>query len=75
MLLTESNVYNADGSYCASHLEGSSGEVLRLAFAPEQTSPVISTYPFETPYRVAIITENLNDLVNSTLVTNLNGNI
>lgn len=72
LLLTEGNVYNADGSYCSSHLDGSSGEVLKLAFAPEQTSDIVSTYPFQTPYRVAIITDNLNDLVNSTLVTNLN---
>lgn len=72
LLLTEGNVYNANGSYCTSHLDGSSGEVLRLAFAPEQTSNIVTTYPFQTPYRVAIITDDLNDLVNSTLVTNLN---
>ncbi len=72
MLLTEGNVYNADGSYCTSHLKGSAGEVMKVTFAPEQTSPITATYPFETPYRVAVITENLNELANSVLVTNLN---
>lgn len=72
MLLTEGNVYNASGSYCTSHLDGSAGEVMKVAFTPEQTSPITATYPVETPYRVAIITDNLNDLANSVLVTNLN---
>jgi alpha-glucosidase len=72
MLLTEGNVYNSNGSYCASHLDGSAGEVMKVAFAPEQTSAVSTIYPVQTPYRVAIITDNLNDLANSVLMTNLN---
>lgn len=72
MLLTEANVYNADGSFCASHLHGSTGQNMKVVFAPEQTSAVTTTYPFQTPYRVAIITSNLNDLTHSTLVDNLN---
>jgi len=71
-LITEGNVYNANGSYCTSHLHGSSGQDMQIAFAPEQTSPISTTYPFQTPYRVVIITSNLDDLVKSTLVTNLN---
>lgn len=72
MLLTEGNVYNANGSYCTSHLHGSAGQNMKVVFAPEQTSAVDTAYPFQTPYRVALITSNLNDLANSTLVTNLN---
>lgn len=72
MLLTEGNVYNANGSYCASHLQGTEGEVQNFAFAPEQTEPVTTTYPFQTPFRVAVITETLNDLVRTDLIHNLN---
>ena len=72
LLLTEGNVYNANGSYCASHLDGTNGEVMKVAFAPEQTDPIVTEYPFQTPYRVAIITDDLNRLMNSVLVTNLN---
>lgn len=72
MLLTEGNVYNADGTYCASHLLGTSGEILRVVFAPEQTTSVITSYPFQTPYRIAVITDNLNDLVRTDIINNVN---
>lgn len=72
VLLTEGNVYNANGSYCTSHLKGSTGQNMKVAFAPEQTTAVATTYPFQTPYRVAIITSNLNDLARSSLVTDIN---
>ena len=70
-LLTEGDVYN-DGSYCASHLKGTLTNKLRVVYAPEQTDNILTEYPVKTPYRVIIITDNLNDLVNSTLVTSLN---
>lgn len=71
-LLTEGNVYNGGGSYCTSHLDGSIGQEMKLAFAPEQTSAVVTQYPFESPYRVVIVSDSLNSLANSTLVENLN---
>jgi alpha-glucosidase len=73
-LLTEGNVYNANGSYHTSRLAGagSGTGLLNVSFAPEQTSAVSTTYPFQTPWRVAIIGDQLGDLVESTLVTNLN---
>lgn len=70
--MSEANVYNSGGSYCASHLQGSEGECMKVVFAPEQTSPVQADMPFETPYRVAVITEDLNELTGTDLVTNLN---
>lgn len=73
-LLTEANVYNSSGSYCASHLEGSSGQNMKYAFAPEQTSDISTTLPFQTPYRVILVTDNLSDLVESNLIYNLNPN-
>lgn len=71
-LLTEANVYNADGSYCASILEGSSGANMKLKFAEQQTDCITGQYPIQTPQRVIIITDNLNDLANSDLVMNAN---
>ena len=70
-LLTEGDVYN-DGSYCASHLKGTLTNKLRVVYAPEQIDNILTEYPVKTPYRVIIITDNLNDLVNSTLVNSLN---
>ena len=71
-LLTEANVYNSSGSYCTSHLEGSSGQNMKYAFAPEQTNDISTSLPFQTPYRVVLVTDNLNDLVESNLVYNVN---
>lgn len=72
VLLTEAAVYNMDGNYCACHLHGTSGTVMKVVFAPEQTSPVSAMYPFASPWRAAVIAPDLNTLVNSTLVYNLN---
>jgi alpha-glucosidase len=74
VLLTEGNVFNANATYCASHLHGSNGQNMQLVFPPpaEQPGEVVSQYPLQTPYRVALITDNLDTLVNSNLVENLN---
>lgn len=74
-LFTEANMYNADGTYCPSVLTGSAGENMKLAYAPDQAqygTKLEVALPFQTPYRAVIITDNLNDLVNSNLVENLN---
>ena len=71
-LISEGNVYNADGTYCASSLTGSSGQNLKLDFASSQGSTVATSYPFQTPKRFVVIADNLDDLVNSTLSYNVN---
>jgi alpha-glucosidase len=73
-LLTEANVYNANGTYHTSRLVGggSGTGVLNVAFAPEQTSAVSTSHPFQTPWRAVVIGDHLSDLVESTLVSNLN---
>jgi alpha-glucosidase len=74
-LFTEANVYNANGSYCPSILKGSTGQNMRFAFAADQApygSKLEVSLPFQTPYRAVIVTNNLNDLVNSNLIENLN---
>lgn len=71
MLLSEAAVY---GSYCASHLKVSKEQsrLLELAFAPDQTGPNIAEGPFVTPWRVAIIGDELSTIVESTVVFHLN---
>ncbi|MFS0726375.1 glycoside hydrolase family 97 catalytic domain-containing protein [Paenibacillus sp. 1P07SE] len=74
-LLTEANVYNADGTYCPSILTGNPGQSMTFSCGEDQAmygSQIQAALPFQTPYRAVMVTDNLNDLVNSTLVQNLN---
>ena len=70
-LLSEAAVY---GTYCGSHLHGSGAAdgVLKVVFAPDQTSAVTGTCPFSHPWRAAIIGASLPPIVESTLIENLN---
>lgn len=71
-LISEGNIYNAGGTYCASVLSGTTGQNMQLRFAESQSGAVSGMYPFQTPQRFVIITDSLNDLVNSTLACNVN---
>ncbi|RJE88718.1 glycoside hydrolase [Paenibacillus sp. 1011MAR3C5] len=74
-LFTEANVFNADGTYCPSILTGSAGQNMRFSCGADQAlygTQIQVALPFQSPYRAVIVTDNLNDLVNSTLVQNLN---
>lgn len=75
VLLTEANVFNEEEPYCSSYLKTASGERnLKMTFG-NKVVDVEMTYQdgaFHTPWRVAVITENLNDLMDSDLITNLN---
>jgi len=73
-LISEANVYNANASYAPGMLEGDGlgTGLLKLSRTPDQGFPMASTYPFQTPWRVAIIAPNLDVLYNSDLVQNLN---
>ncbi|MBE5950896.1 MAG: hypothetical protein E7260_04780 [Lachnospiraceae bacterium] len=73
VLMTEASVFNVEEPYCASIFGTEDGEKnIRWIFGRKQeTSPVVS-YPFTSPWRVAIITDNINDLAGSDLVAKLN---
>ncbi|MCV4234618.1 glycoside hydrolase family 97 protein [Virgibacillus sp. LDC1] len=69
LLLTEAAV---DGRYGASHLaaDEQDGRKLRIAYAPDQETPIAAKLPLSTPWRVMII-GSLRDLVSSSLTTHL----
>ncbi|WP_371782306.1 glycoside hydrolase family 97 catalytic domain-containing protein [Streptosporangium subroseum] len=73
-VITEAQVVNANASYVPSLLKGSgAGDgLLNLKRTPDQAFPISTTYPFETPWRAAIIAGDLDTLYNSDLVQNLN---
>jgi alpha-glucosidase len=73
-LMTEANVYNAGASFAPALLKGDGAGtgLLKVARTPDQGFPMSSTYPFQTPWRVAIVAANLDVLYNSDLVQNLN---
>lgn len=73
-VISEANVYNADASYAPALLKGSQANdgLLNVERTPDQAFPISSTYPFQTPWRAAVIAEDLDVLVNSDLVQHLN---
>ena len=77
VLIAEGGVYNDDDPYCASYLSTKSGSRnLKVQFGNKQTSAVSKTYKSDgtvsTPWRVAAIADNLNDIVNASIFTSVN---
>ncbi|WP_042169664.1 glycoside hydrolase family 97 catalytic domain-containing protein [Paenibacillus gorillae] len=73
VMLTEAEVYNTDGSYCSCHLRGAGNRTMSLEFAPEEMGgPLSCKLPFSSPWRVIVATDDLNELVNTTINYNLN---
>ena len=76
-LFTEAAVFSNENPYCASHLETSAGSRnLKFKFGKGSGSQVAITYDkngsFVTPWRALICGDNLNDIVNATMITSLN---
>jgi len=73
VLATEASVFNVEEPYCASIFGTEDGEKnLRYVFGAKQTTSPVVSYPFTSPWRVAIIANNINDLAGSDLVAKLN---
>ena len=73
MMISEAGVLTINGNYCSCHLVGTAEHRFDIGFAPEEKGqPIISTMPFTSPWRFVILTDSLNELVNSTLNYNLN---
>jgi alpha-glucosidase len=73
-LISEANVYNSGASFAPAMLEGDGlgTGLLKVSRTPDQAFPMSATYPFQTPWRFAIIASNLDILYNSDLAQNLN---
>lgn len=72
VMISEAGLWNTNGTYCSSHLKGREAGVMELSFAPEQTEAMRVKSPSFTPWRTVNVVKDLNDLINSTLVWNLN---
>lgn len=77
VLVAEGSVYNEEDPYCASYLSTTSGSRnLKVTFGNKQTGAVTKTYAADgtvsTPWRVAAVADNLNDIVNATVFTSVN---
>lgn len=73
VLLTEAAVFSEDNSYCSSYLKTEKeSKNLKWTFGNKQTSNVVMSEAFETPWRVAVIGEDLNTISTSDIVTSVN---
>lgn len=77
VLICEGAVYNDPDPYCASYLSTKSdSRNLQVKFGNSQTLAVEKTFTEDgtasTPWRVAAIADNLNDIVNATIFTSVN---
>ena len=71
VLVTESNVWG-DEPYCASNLRKTPGtNEFSVIFGQKQNNNVTMKYPFNTPWRLAVISKDINEVSMSTLVTSL----
>lgn len=71
VLVTESNVWG-DEPYCASNLcKNPNSNEFSVIFGQLQYEDVTMTYPFNTPWRLAIISKDINEVSMATLVTSL----
>lgn len=72
VLLSEANVFNEEYPYCAGYLRTSGGSrALNWRFGMK-TESVTMRSSFHTPWRAAIISDNLNGMSSSDLILNLN---
>lgn len=73
VLLTEAAVFSEEESYCSSYLKTTaSSKNLTWVSGNKQAGNVVMNQAFQTPWRVAVIGEDLNTVVNSDIVTSVN---
>lgn len=73
VLVTEASVFNVKEPYCASIFETASDEKnIKWIFGRKQDDTVSVSYPFTTPWRVAVIADDINELAGSNVLERLN---
>lgn len=72
VLLAESNVWGGDQVYCSSRmLKEKESYTFLYRFGNNQYGNVEMEYPFNTPWRLAAVSTDINDVCATTLVTTL----
>lgn len=72
VMLAESNVWGGDQVYCSSRmLKEENSYNFQYEFGNNQDQNVTMDYPFNTPWRLAVISTDINDVSATTLVTSL----
>ncbi len=72
ILLTEASVFDDEENYCSSYYATKfDSKSIYVKFGNKQTSNVKMNGAFETPWRVAIIGNNLNTIADSDIVTSV----
>lgn len=72
VLITEASVFDDEENYCSSLLKTEKdSKNIRWTFGNKQTGSVVMNGAFETPWRVAVIGNDLNTIVNSDIVTSV----
>ena len=72
VLLSEASVFNEENPYCAGYLRTVGGSRALTWRTGIKVEGVSMSGAFHTPWRAAVITDNLNDLSGSDLIQNLN---
>lgn len=72
VLITEASVFDDEQSYCSSLLKTvKDSKNLQWTFGNKQSNTVVMKEAFETPWRVAVIGDSLDTIVNSDIVTSV----
>ncbi|MBP3339507.1 MAG: glycoside hydrolase family 97 catalytic domain-containing protein [Lachnospiraceae bacterium] len=72
ILLTEGSVFDDEETYASSLLKTApKSKNLKWVYGNGQSGAVTMENAFETPWRIAIVTDDLNELVNSDIVTSV----
>ena len=72
ILLTEGSTFDDEENYCSSYYQTKfDSKSICVKFGNKQTGNVVMSGAFETPWRVAIIGEDLNTIANSDIVTSV----
>lgn len=71
-MITEAELLNSESSYCSSHLKRMADGRFHLSFAPEQTEHLKWMLPARTPWRVLMMADGLEELLQNRMVYHLN---
>lgn len=72
LMVTEAGLLNTGGEYCSCHLKATGNGAFDLSLAPEQEENIKWTLPGNTPWRVIMMADGLEELLQNRMVYHLN---